>query len=181
MQVLDNAVKLCSRFWHGKRYCGFPITVDKFKSTDPVIPHIKKTHECFKEFSNATKKRLEEPEFKQLQTIYSFLVSHANRKAYQLEFIRCQDQECQHCSQLPRRNNEFIKLIRGFGGTCPTPQSSEVYRGHYKNFLEILRTISAKKTNKQYNPTQFGSCTEGCSYLFFSDADRKRHQRLMKH
>ena len=39
LNVLDNAVDLCGRFWDGKRYNGFPIHVKPFKSTDPVIPH----------------------------------------------------------------------------------------------------------------------------------------------
>ena len=179
LQVLDNAVDLCARFWDGKRYCGFPINVKPFKSSDPVIAHIKKIHESLKDFSNVTKKRLEEADMKRMQETYSFLVKHANRKAYQLEFIRCRDQQCHHCINIPERENEFLEIVRGFGGSCPTPQFSKIYNGHYKNFLEMMRTMTIDKN--KYNPTKFGSCTEGCSYLFFSEADKKRHKKLMKH
>jgi len=181
-EVLDNAVDLCSRFWDKKEYCGFPIKVETFKSDNPIIPKIKKTHAIFKDFANASQKKLREtPGYSKLQDIYQFLVKHANRKAYQIEFIRCQDQQCNHCSRLPARENQFLQLVREFGGSCPVPRESEIFIGHYKTFLDMLRTRGCTKT-EFFNPTNFGSCEHhGCSYLFFSKADKLRHMKLMKH
>ena len=96
-------------------------------------------------------------------------MKHANRKAYQLEFVRCFDDRCSHCASIPKRENQFLDLINEFGGSCPSPQLSE-----------IKRTMHVK--NDLYNPTTFGSCEKkGCTFLFFSMADKKRHERLMKH
>ena len=179
LKVLDNAVDHCARFWDGKRYSGFPIVVDSFKSTNPAIPVIRKTHESLKVFSNASKKRLEEEEFKQMREHYKFLARHANGKAYQLEFVRCSSNVCMHCKNLPVRENQFLEIINSFGGTCPSPSPNDVHKEHFKTFSEMMRTRKIEK--QKYNPTQFGSCSNGCSYIFFSDADRKRHQKLMQH
>ena len=138
LKVLDNAVDLCARFWAGKRYGGFPIVVESFKSTHPAIPTMKKRHNSLKEFSNASKKRLKEKDFEELRTVYRFLVQHANRKAYQLEFVRCSSPLCFHCKNLPERKNLFLDIINAFGGTCPSPQLSELHKDHFKTFSEMM-------------------------------------------
>ena len=57
-----------------------------------------------KDFTNCSAKQLKDKaEYKQLQTLYTFLVKHANRKVYQLEFVRCADINCGHCINLPKR------------------------------------------------------------------------------
>ena len=128
LKVFDNAVHLCAPFWDGRRYGGYPIVVEPFKSMHPAIPTIKERHNNLKKFSNASKKRLKEKDFKELQDVYKFLVQHANRKAYQLEFVRCSDHSCFHCSDLPKRKNQFLEIINAFGGTCPSPQLSELQK-----------------------------------------------------
>ena len=123
----------------------------------------------------------ETPGYSKLMDIYTFLVKHANRKAYQIEFIRCENEECNHCAKLPVRENQFLELIHEFGGSCPVPEESEIHKGHYKTFLDVLRTRGCN--NKTfYNPTGSGCCQhQGCSYLFFSKADQLRHMKLMNH
>jgi len=182
MKVLDNAVDVCARFWHNKEYCGIPVLVETFKSNNPLVPHLRRTHQLLKDFTNASAKKLAStPEYDNLRDTYTLLVKHANRKSYQLEFVRCQDRECGHCQNLPKRvENEFLSLIRQFGGSCPSPQQSEVYSNHYKTFLEMLRVRSSR--DKQLSKiTKWGTCKKGCQYMFFSDADEKRHMRLMRH
>ena len=182
MEVLDNATILCARFWNKKMYSGFPISVETFLSSNPLVSPIKATHKLFKEFTNSSKKKIEEtPEFKHLQLVYSFLVKHANRKPYQLEFIKCSDHACEHCSTLPLRENPFLELIRNFGGCCPTPAKSIIYQGHYDTFLEILQRSSVPENDKNFKPTAFGMCDNGCSYTFFSKQDEKCHMKLMKY
>ena len=73
----------------------------------------------------------------------------------------------------------FFELIKEFNGTCPSPSPSDVHQGHYKTLIEMLRT--RKNTNNTFNPLGFECCTKGCNYIFFSTADFKRHERLMKH
>jgi len=180
LKVLDEAVDISAAFWNDKYYSGFPITVNSLKSDDEILPVIKRKHENHKTFIDAPKKLLKTARFSKLLEDYTFLVKHANRKAYQLEFIRCEDSSCNHCSELPVRKNQFLKLISDFGKTCPVPTPSDTLKGHYKTLLELLRVRSKKKPSL-YNPTAFGSCEKGCSYLFFSEADKRRHMRLMKH
>ena len=181
VKVLDNTVDVCSRFWDKKLYYGFPISVETFKSDNPNIPQIKNCHENLKNFANCSKKKLKEThEYLQLQDTYKFVVRHSNRKAYQLEFVRCQNHQCSHCTTLPARDNKFVQLIREFGGSCPAPIQSDVHTDHYKTFLEVLR-IRGHTSNIYYYSTPFGSCEFGCSYLCFSQADKMRHMKFMKH
>jgi len=177
LQVLDNATKLCSKFWDKKVYAGFPIYVKTILSNDALINPIKATHRMFKEFANATKTQLKQiEEFKALQKVYTFLVQHTNRKAYQLEFFRCESNDCVHCVSLPKRQNNFLDMTRNFGRSCPVPEESPFFEGHYKTFLEML----VSHTNHQ-KPTTHGVCEKGCSYAFFSEADKQRHMLLMLH
>ena len=181
MDVLDNATDLCARFWDGKFYSGFPISVETFKSHNPLIAHIKNAHSFLKDFSNASQKKLRESdEYDQMRNVYTSFVRHGNRKAYQLEFIRCEDEKCSHCSALPKRENPFLNILRDFGSTCPSPELDNLYKGHFKTFLDMFRTRTSKKKTVN-NHSKFGSCKRGCSYVFFSKEDEKRHMRLMKH
>ena len=135
MRVLDSATILCAKFWDKKYYSGFPISVETFLSDNPLVSPIKETHQMFKDFTNCSAKQLKDKaEFKQLQTLYTFLVKHANRKAYQLEFVRCTDIICAHCINLPKRENPFLEMINTFGGYCPTPKANSFRERHYKTF-----------------------------------------------
>ena len=149
------------------------------KSDDKSIPQLKQTHSLLKEFNESLRKKIKErSDFQDLKQAYQFFVHHATRKAYQLEFIRCQNDDWRHCRALPNRKNN---LIRDFNGLCPNPQWSETYKGHYKTFLEMERTKVKSKNNKFFNPTGFGNCKNpNCRYLFFSKADKYRHIKLMK-
>ena len=140
-EVLDNAVKLCAKFWDKKFYAGFRIRVEEFLTTNPIIPKLKSTHQLLHEFTNASKKKIRESaELSKLQQDYQFFVRHVNRKAYQIEFVRCDTKCCSHCTALPQRDNKLLNTMRMFGGTCPSPEESQFYDGHYRTFLDIMRS-----------------------------------------
>ena len=83
---------------------------------------------------------------------------------------------------LPSHENRFMELMDKFGGSCPTPKMHTFHKEHYQTFLEMFQSQFHLKSRKIVsNPTYFGVCTKGCSYAFFSKADRERHMRLMKH
>lgn len=117
------------------------------------VPKIKRLHKSFQEFQNAKVRDLKSnPDTKELQLLYSFLVKHCNRKAYQLEFVRCFAEGCKHCSLLPDRDNQFLRVIKDFGGTLLMPVFSEVYKTHYKNLNEML---TVKNNQQHHNPLGF--------------------------
>ena len=183
--ILDRAVDDCGRFWNGRQLDSFPITIFPFYSSDPLIPHLKAMHGQLKIFKDASKKKLDEtPELGQLQNQYMFFVKHCNRKAYQLEFIRCPYANCAHCTSLPVRQNAFLDVIRGFGGSLPSPVKS-IRKEHYKSLEEMLRLNNANEGQSKPvldNCTIHGSCPYAtCNYAFFSLADINRHYKLMGH
>ena len=63
-------------------------------------------------------------------------VRHCNRKAYQIEFVRCRD--CNYCNNLPLRENDFLTVMRNFGDTLPVPEAS-IHKDHYKSLDDMLR------------------------------------------
>ena len=187
-KVLDNAVQLCSKFWHGKSYAGFRIAIETFLTSNPIISHLKTTHNLLHTFTNAGSKKISEsPELSILQKKYQFFVQHANRKGYQIEFVRCEENSCHHCSSLPKRKNEMLEAMKLFGGTSPAPEQSIFHPGHYRTFLDLLQSAmfqnrEGKEVRKVMNNcTENGLCPMGCSYVFFSKADKKRHMILMGH
>ena len=56
--ILNKAVDDCGKFWHGKKWDSFPISVYPFYSDDPIIPDIKSMHASLKCFKDASKKKL---------------------------------------------------------------------------------------------------------------------------
>ena len=124
-RVLDSATILCAKFWDKKYYNGFPISVETFLSDNPLVSPIKETHQIMcKDFTNCLAIKLKDKaEYKQLQTLYTFLMKHANRKAYQLEFIRCSDTNCEHCINLPKCENQFLEMYKYFWGILSHVQS----------------------------------------------------------
>ena len=150
-------------------------------SDNVSIKPIKHSHQLIKQFNNSSKKSINtEPALKQLQTMYQTFVRHSVRKPYQLEFIRCNSIDCEVCSKLPSRSNDFLSLIQKFGGTCPAPTPSEVNDEHFKTLLEMLRTV--KVSSFESIPTEFGTCSKGCNrYCFYSKKDKERHFKFMGH
>ncbi|XP_057291292.1 uncharacterized protein LOC130613938 isoform X3 [Hydractinia symbiolongicarpus] len=187
LNVLDNAATVCSKFWNNKIYDGFPIKVETFLSTNPLLKDIKCAHDTIKRFCVASRKSIKSSvEFTELQQKYRFFVKHCTRKAYQIEFVRCTSTDCDHCSSLPLRKNQFLDVIREFGGTCPTPQHSDFFAGHYKTLIEMVqsqlcRNISSASRIMPCLTTKYDVCNHGCRYAFFSEADKTRHMRLMDH
>ena len=55
-EVLENAVKLCAKFWGKKFYTGFRIRVEEFLTTNLINPILKSTHQLLHDFTNASKK-----------------------------------------------------------------------------------------------------------------------------
>lgn len=182
MEVLDRATETCAKFWNNKIYDSFPINIETVLSNNANIKPLKEKHKLIKEFTNCTKKQLTENEqFKDLRETYTFLVKHSNRKPFQLEFLRCSDPGCYHCKTLPERENDFLKMIRNFGGSCPTPKKSLFFKEHFETFLDAYQSSLLFKQNKRFKETDFGTCSFGCSYTFFSKKDKERHLKLMMH
>jgi len=177
--VLDQATDLCSRFWNGKKYDGFPIRTFLFLSDNPKVKQIKLTHDLIYDFVNTSKTELKKnTTFQLLRDKYLFLVKHTNRKKFQLEFIRCQDSTCPHCSKLPVRDNKFLDAIRAFGGSVPTPVI-DISGKHYRTFLDLSQSPFIYQNTKMNNEEE--TCPFCKNYAIFSDADRKRHFTLMGH
>ena len=171
--VLDNAVQELCKFWHNKCYdVNCHINAHKFLSSDPDVGLIKNVHKIISKFVRSSKKAIQDdPEMCYFAEKYRFLIQHCRRKPYQLEFLRCFDGSCKHCTYLPKRDNEFLNVINRFGGTLPTPVMSDVHQGHYTTLEDQFR-LSTSRLFTPSNPSDMpffnGVCEFGtCQYTFF--------------
>lgn len=188
-KILDDAVDMCSKFWDGKEYAGFPVSVEKMYTGSQVINKLKEVHQLIHSFVNTTKKGLSASiDLQSLQKKYKFYVKHCNRKPYQIEFAKCDDNQCSHCLSLPNCCNDMLNMMKLFGGSFPVPEESVLYPGHYRTFLDLLQSstlfnqATGKYLPKRISDKFFGVCPfDSCNYTFFSKADIKRHYLLMGH
>ena len=161
----------------------FRVSVQPFLTGNDAIPHFKKTHELLKTFSNARPRQIENSaDLRYLQEKCQMFVRHCNRKAYQIEFVRCRD--CNYCNNLPLRENDFLTVMCNFGDTLPVPEAS-IHKDHYKSLDDMLRMSTSKLASRKRcvnNSTSHGVCLySSCHYAFFSEADRQCHFNLMGH
>jgi hypothetical protein len=122
-------------------------------------------------YSKSSKKIKNDQKLNQLLLVYKFLVSHCCRKPYQIEFVRCLRANCDHCSNLPERDNPLFKLVSELGGYFPMP-TKNVRGYHYENLRDTLQYLKYKP--KFTYATKHGKCSFGCNYYFFSKADRQK-------
>ena len=148
--ILNNAVKECSKFWQNRSLEGYHVSIHPFFTDNEIIPVLKNRHKSIHEFVNSSKTKINSSdELLKMKLKYQFFVKHCNRKAYQLEFIRCNDVNCEHCQSLPNINNQFLEIIKKFGGTCPSPTSSVILKDHhYLSFEDMLRVNLSLETTK---------------------------------
>lgn len=115
----------------------------------------------------------------QLKESYEFFVKYVNRKPYQIEFVRCESNACNHCQNMSTRSNELLDTIRMFGNEFPIPQRS-VNKDHFPSLTEMLRVAGIKPMKAlPVTTANFGSCRHGCNYTMYSKADIVRHERLL--
>ena len=177
-KVFQNAINTCAKFWRGRTFNNFPIHVKEIDIDSFYTVH--KDHDILKQFTNCSKKKAVE-DFGGLLSEYTFFIKHLVRKHYQYQFLKCTDTECMHCRNLPIKAKKTVEYIQRCGGTLPSPIRDDLYQGHYKTFLQMFN--SNEKIDLDQNIPSLGKtpsqCTSGCMYVFLSEADRKRHNRLI--
>lgn len=188
--IFNFAMKACSQMWKRVKHDGIYPTIMHpvySKPTDHSESDIDAEHERLHSiFKNGTFKQSSED-----TKLLKFLINHCTRSAYKLEFVRCSDRRCSHCSKLPRKETQFVQFLRKHGDRFPDPTLSDVRRAtptHPRQYYTTLReTLHAPASSSAVldadlpskNKTIFGQCNNGCRYVFLSAADKKRHRTLM--
>lgn len=184
--VLDAAISDVQRCLKGRIFDSFQAKTVPVKSASS---HIYSDESTIDELTDASKKKIASSNsLKTLAEEYKFLCKHSVQRSYQLEFVKCQETTCRHCSSKPIRARTLMTFLREFGGGCCfTPQSSDKYPGHYKTWEEMASLATARKLKKMDLDEGLSSslqgeyrrCKHGCRKVFQSRADKDRHDKIL--
>ena len=77
-------------------------------------------------------------ELKVLAREVQFINDHAVQRRYQIEFIKCEDRQCQHCSSHPVQSRQLMTFLRHQKYGCALqPKLSAVHQGHYDTWIQV--------------------------------------------
>ena len=118
---------------------------------------------------------------------YQFIARHSIQRTFQLEFLKCTDSKCGHCTDKPNRSQKPMTFLRTFGGGHNfNLRISPDFPGHYQTWHSLASAvlegeITLPSLDEGLSTSMKGArlCTKGRSKVFQSAADRERHDRLL--
>ena len=118
-----------------------------------------------------------------MHRLFIFLCKHCSRTTYHLSFLKCESDGCDHCRQHPVRSVEAITFLWNVGGRLFSPTASVRHPGHYLTFQECCIEHQLGRTTALPDgevPSGIkGRCPHGCQYVFTSQHDKDRHERIV--
>ena len=187
-QVFDNASKDVKRCLQGRKYDSFPVDVVAIPAKDT---HKYQDEEMIDRLTEArvTLIRANE-ELKEKTREVQFLNKHAVQRRYQIEFIKCSDPRCDHCSTRPEKSKHLMEFLRQQKDQCAIPPKlSDTHLGHYDTWIEVASESIDGNTNALPDldeglsdlSLEVKRCPrQGCRKMFQSNMDRTRHTKLMR-
>ena len=167
-----------------RTYDGHAVTCE-YVSADNNDSQYYQDEDIINIFAKACRRDIKtKPGLADMQREVRMLSMHCAQGMYSLEYIRCTDAACSHCSALgPERSPKTLKLLRECQGHVFVPVWSTTHEGHYSTFLEQMHSTGANiiplDTGLPSHP-EIERCMEtGCHKTFHSNADRKRHMFLV--
>ena len=139
-----------------------------------------KDHDYLTTFVKSSRRALERDEgMEETPELLRFLCQHVSRSTYQTTFLKCDSDECSHCTAHPVQAMNAVRLLHSLGNRLFTPAPSAHLPGHYLTYLEC-RTYHS--LGKSLLPIDAGlpsgepkRCPYGCTYAFVSARDADRH------
>ena len=179
--VFDKAMDLVkSRYWGGAKFNGSEVTTHYKPCLEEEHPYsdYKETHKLL------TGPIAHARNNKEITKELRFLTKHVDRKSNELIFMKCYDPRCAFCVQHPVKAVQVWNFLRerDFKWFNPVPSTS--HQGHYKTFLEMLEMeTTALQTGDANLPCSISldRCPFCPSYLFMSEAEKKRHLDILHH
>ena len=183
--MFDNAIDELNGYWR-KQFDGYDVTPYKVSCLEKPEPY--SDHSIIDNFLKAgIRNIMANEDLSKILKEYKFLVKHCTRRTNALEFVKCQDPECEHCTSNPIRAVRFMSYLRSLDESrMYTPTPSVTHPGHYNTWLEMnFKHVDLKKpilgldTGCPSLDGQIPICNRGCNYVFTSDADKRRHDLLV--
>ena len=139
-------------------------------------------HNLLNTFVKASmKKTRETPELSTIRKLLLFLCKHAVRTKYHLQFAKCMEKGCDHCSRHLIVSMKAMSFLHKYGGKLFTPTPSIVHPNHYMPFLECVTQYDLKKSLLEpHEGLQSEHCLDGClAFCFTSAADKEKHRSVV--
>ena len=105
-------------------------------------------HNLLNTFVKATMKKTREmSELSTICKLFLFLCKHAAHTKYHLQFAKCMDKGCDHCSRHPIVSIKAMSFLHKYGGKLFTPTPSMVHPNHYTvcDFSSMCHTACPKE------------------------------------
>ena len=113
VQVFDKAIDELNDYSTGRKYDGFDIHPVAVKCDGDEEPYSDEAE--LQKFIHAGIREIEASYVDLLEEL-QFLVSHAVHSVSYLQFMKCEDATCPHCSQRPVKE-ELVKFLGSSGGS----------------------------------------------------------------
>ena len=183
--MFDNAIDKLNGYWR-MQFDGYNVTPYKVSCLEKPEPY--SDHSMIDNFlKTGIRQIMANEDLSKILKEYKFLVKHCIRRTNALEFVKCQDLECEHCTSHPIRAVRFMAYLRSLDESrMYTPTPSVTHPGHYNTWLEMnFKHVDLKKPILGLDagcPSLDGQipiCNRGCNYVFTSDANKLRHDLLV--
>ena len=173
-KLFDNAMSLvCQKYWSGKTFNGSEISTSFKNCEKQEQPYndYDAVHKLL--MGNAMNLRHSE-----LDKEVQFLFKHVDRKSNKLIFQKCNNPRCTHCVENPILSKAAWDFLKTVDFKWPNPKPSATHQNHYMTFIEMCMVPSDQFLTKNEGlpcNIEVGLCPYCPSYVFLSDADKKRH------
>lgn len=187
-EVFDHALQQLNGYWNEKLYNSFPVSASHIPCA--AVPSPYNTHGMLVEFTDAGITRIRQEEQLQiLRAELQFVLRHATRSSYMLQFLKCESVSCIHCSLHPVKAPEAVAFLRAHGNRLMTVRPSTLFPGHFCSFLEcafleedhhkapLLPDVDLPSLAATDREDRL--CSDCSRYVFKSKADQDRHCLLI--
>lgn len=172
---------ISARLWAGHKHDGFAVGMTKVGCEEEPSPY-NDWDEVWDFFHAGLRRLRSEEALKPMMEECRFLLKHTDRRLNELNFLKCTDPLCAHCTTHPV---QAVEAMAGFAAGVKTfysPLKSKTHDGHFCTYKEMVAMDAAGESlpaPDQHQPSaialDLGCCKKCPSWVFTSVTESKRH------
>ena len=180
-QVFNLALEQLNDYWDGRIHDGFRVTSVPVTIGDDIhsVP-APSGYEDVKDLMKSSLRSIRDDQEKQkLLDEWKFFVRHMDRRWGFICFRRgaCGDQACE-CMKPAIRAKDVMSLPSGEQWLFPPITPDPDHPGHYMTFRQLKLSLAYSCPDQHMTGLLHELCGK-CRYVFTSETDRQRHNKLM--
>ncbi|XP_071842085.1 uncharacterized protein [Apostichopus japonicus] len=162
-------------FWNGMTFNGFPVT------SRGVSPHEKQHFSDYEDIHTVVAKggKRKLKDYPNILEELKFIASHCDRQPGEFTIMKCESEDCSHCSTYSVRATEAMDKLRRIGG-LPTPHRA-VEQERFLTYLQASEVESVPPVScHRKSPSASETACKICkSYIYSSAIDESRHNAII--